>query len=198
MQRPVASGSDSYTYNPSDPTPALGGPTLTLDPVRVDNRILEARRDVLKFTSGPLSRDLDVIGPIRAQLYVSSDRPTCDFFVRLCDVSPEGTSTNICDGLARTRFAELAEPIAGAHQVEVMLWPTAHRFRVGHRLRVQISGGAYPRWAINPGTIEPLGATTPRLPQRQKIFHGPEHPSAIVLSVVSELGAEATTADGAV
>jgi putative CocE/NonD family hydrolase len=183
-QLSAASEPDSYTYNPDDPTPALGGPTLALEPARVDNRVLEARRDVLKYTSGPLARDLDVIGPVTAELYVSSDRSTCDLFVRLCDVSPEGLSVNICDGLVRARFAELPAAIVGAQRVVVSLWPTAHRFLAGHRLRVSVSGGAYPRWAINPGTVEPLAASTPRVPQRQKIFHGPEHPSAILLSVV--------------
>jgi putative CocE/NonD family hydrolase len=179
-QLPAASAADCYTYNPSDPTPALGGPTLTLDPVRVDNRPLEARADVLKYTSEPLPRDLDVIGPVAAELWVSSDRETCDFFVRMCEVSPSGRSQNVCDGLARVRFAESSGP----QRVLVTLWPTAHRFRAGFRLRVHISGGAYPRWAINPGTIDALGADTPRLPQRQQIYHGPEHPSALVLSVV--------------
>jgi uncharacterized protein len=183
-QLAAASEPDGYTYNPSDPTPAVGGPSLTLDPVRVDNRGLEARRDVLKYTSGPLPRDLDVIGPVSAELWVSSDRETCDFFVRLCEVSRSGYSQNICDGLVRVRFPELAAAVGGAQRVVVTLWPTAHRFRAGNRLRVQVCGGAYPRWAINPGTIDALHASPPRVPQRQRIFHGPEHPSALLLSVV--------------
>lgn len=89
---------------------------------------------MLKYTSGTLPRDLDVIGPISAELYVSSDRATCDFFVRLCDVDLEGCSTNICDGLARVRFPSLEAPVEGAHRVQVTLWPTAHGFQKGHRL----------------------------------------------------------------
>lgn len=179
-QLPAASAPDSYTYNPSDPTPALGGPTLTLDPVRVDNRVLEARSDVLKYTSEPLARDLDVIGPVSAELWLCSDRETCDVFARLCEVSPDGRSHNICDGLLRVRFTQPGAP----QRVVVALWPTAHRFKAGRRLRLLIAGGAYPRWAINSGTIDELGAITPRVPQRQQIFHSPEHPSALVLSVV--------------
>jgi uncharacterized protein len=177
-QLSAAGEPDRFTYDPEDPTPALGGPTLTLDPVRVDNRALEQRRDVLKYTSGPLARDLDVIGPVSAELWVSSDRETCDLFVRLCEVGRDGVSTNVCDGLARVRFVEEVQ------RVLVTLWPTAHRFRAGSLLRVQVSGGAYPRWAINPGVVVPLGAATPRLPQRQCVFHGPERASAVVLSVV--------------
>ena len=178
-QLSAASAPDCYTYNPDDPTPALGGPSLTLDPVRVDNRALEARSDVLKYTSGPLPRDLDVIGPVTAELWVQSDRETCDVFVRLCDVSPDGQSQNVCDGLKRVRFES-----RGVQRVIVTLWPTAHRFKAGRRLRLQVSGGAYPRWAINPGVVDALAGSTPRVPQRQQIFHGPEHPSALALSVV--------------
>jgi putative CocE/NonD family hydrolase len=152
---------------------------LTLDSVCVDNRVLEARSDVLKYTSGPLPRDMDVIGPVTAELWLKSDRETCDVFVRLCEVSPAGRSQNVCDGLLRVRFQT-----PGVQRTIVSLWPTAHRFKAGSRLRVQVSSGGYPRWAINPGVIDVLGASTPRLPQRQQIFHGPERPSALVLSLV--------------
>jgi putative CocE/NonD family hydrolase len=127
-----------------------------------------------------LPHDLDVIGPVSAELWLRSDRATCDVFVRLCDVSPEGRSENVCDGLVRVRFAKPGE----LERVVVTVWPTAHRFKAGRRLRVLIAGGAYPRWAINPGTIDVLGASTPRVPQRQQVFHTPEQPSALVLSVV--------------
>ena len=65
------------------------------------------------------------------------------------------------------------------------LWPTAHRFKRGHRIRVQVSSGAHPRWASNPGTGEPLGTATRMLVQHQSVFHDPTHLSAIVLPVVS-------------
>jgi putative CocE/NonD family hydrolase len=181
---PEVSARDAYTYDPEDPTPSIGGPTLTFAPARVDNRELEARSDVLTYTSAPLDRALDVIGPVTAELWVSSDRETCDFFVRLCEVDARGRSHNVCDGLARVRFAEIGAPVAGAHRVQVALWPTAQRFRAGRRIRVQVSSGAYPRWAINPGTLDKLGAASARVRQRQQLFHGLQHPSAIVLSVV--------------
>jgi hypothetical protein len=67
----------------------------------------------------------------------------------------------------------------------VRLWPTGYRFRSGHRIRVQISGGAHPRFARNPGTGEPLGTAVALRAGHQSVFHDAEHPSAILLPVVS-------------
>jgi uncharacterized protein len=65
----------------------------------------------------------------------------------------------------------------------VRLWPTAHRFRRGHRIRVQVSSGAFPRYARNPGTGEPHATATRLVPADQEVYHDPAHPSAIVLPV---------------
>jgi predicted acyl esterase len=73
-----------------------------------------------------------------AELWLGSDRETCDVFVRLCEVSSEGRSQNVCDGLLRVRFVQRGAP----ERVLVRLWPTAHRFKAGTRLRVLIAGGA--------------------------------------------------------
>ena len=80
-------------------------------------------------------------------------------FARVCDVAPDGRSENICDGL--TRLDESA-PIAadGSRTVDVTLWPTAYRWLAGHRIRLQVAGGAHPRYSRNPGTGEPLGSAT--------------------------------------
>ena len=184
-QRTAAeSPADRYTFDPAAPTPALGGPSLSLRPTRVDNRKLEARADVLAYTSEPLPADLDVIGQVTAELWVSSDAASTDLFVRLCEVNERGESHNVCDGLLRVRFAELPEPVHGAQRVVVSLWPTAQRFVAGRRLRVLISGGAYPRWAVNPGTLSPLAGPARRVRQTQSIHHDALHASAIVLPVV--------------
>jgi predicted acyl esterase len=82
--------------------------------------------------------------------------------------------------LARVRFEQ-----AGATTcAKFVLWPTAHRFARGHRLRVQVASGAYPRWAANPGTGAPLASAGPRLLQRLQIFHDSARPSALLLPVV--------------
>ncbi|MFB4307689.1 CocE/NonD family hydrolase [Actinomadura sp. GTD37] len=174
----------TYTFDPADPTPALGGPTLLGSSRPVDNRPLERRPDVLVFTSPALSADLDVIGPVGADLFVRSDREHTDFVVRLCDVAPDGTSRNVCEG--GLRLPSPAEKPAGAdgvRRIAVDLWPTGHRFARGHRVRVHVTSGAHPKVAANPGTGAPLATTATRmLKARQEVFHDPDRPSAIILS----------------
>ncbi|MEU6181433.1 CocE/NonD family hydrolase [Streptomyces coeruleorubidus] len=145
-----------FRYDPADPTPSLGGPLLSRTAGPRDNRPLEARDDVLTFTSPPLTEPMDILGSVSAQLTISTDTGHADVFTRLCDVDPQGRSVNICDGLGRLRTAEHAPS-----HVTVPMSSTAHRFAVGHRIRWQISGGAHPRYARNPGTGgSPVDATT--------------------------------------
>ena len=159
---------DRFTYDPADPTPAVGGPRLVANRAGVrDNRALEARADVLVYTSEPLSAPVEVVGPVSATIRTRADGPTFDTFVRLCDVLPDGRSRNVCDGLARVDGACPGE----AQVVRVALWPTAHRFAVGHRIRVQVSGGAHPRFARNPGTGTPLGAERTLRAVRREVLH---------------------------
>nr|WSX51267.1 CocE/NonD family hydrolase [Streptomyces sp. NBC_00974] len=146
----------SFRYDPSDPTPSLGGPLLSRTAGPRDNGTLEMRDDVLTFTGPPLTEPLDVLGPVSARLSISTDTGHADVFTRLCDVDAQGRSVNICDGLGRLR-TDGQEP----SRITVPMSSTAHRFAVGHRMRWQISGGAHPRYARNPGTGEsPVDATT--------------------------------------
>jgi hypothetical protein len=110
-------------------------------------------------------------------LYVSSTAPSADFFVRLCVVDAAGISKNICDGLQRVAIESNAAPQC----VRVELWPTAYRFARGERIRVQISSGAFPRWARNTGSGEPIAAATELRSATQSIYHSPAYPSAIIL-----------------
>ncbi|OKI86857.1 peptidase S15 [Streptomyces sp. CB02414] len=137
----------SFRYDPEDPTPSLGGPLLSGTAGPRDNAALEARDDVLTFTGPPLTEPVDVLGPVAARLTVSTDTGHADVFTRLCDVDPQGRSVNVCDGLGRVR-TEGDEP----SHVTVPMSSTAHRFAAGHRIRWQISGGAHPSYARNPGT----------------------------------------------
>jgi uncharacterized protein len=134
----------------------------------VDNRELERRGDVLVYSSRRLAGDVEVIGPVRATIRMRSSTPYFDVFVRLCDVTPAGRSYNVCDGLVRVAPGRFDRDADGTHPVTVDLWPTAYRFRAGHRIRVQVSGGAHPRFSRNPGTGAPLAATGPlRVSQRE-------------------------------
>lgn len=181
---PPASEPDHYRYDPTDPTPAVAGPLLMGKALPTDNRELEARQDVLTYTTAPLAQDKDVIGPIQVDLFVRSSLEHTDFFARLCDVDQYGRSFNVCDALQRLVPGRPAPLPDGSLRVTFDLWPTAHRFRKGHSIRLQISSGAHPRYARNTGSSEPLASATRLCIADQSIYHDPEHPSAIVFSVL--------------
>ncbi|WP_214401581.1 CocE/NonD family hydrolase [Pseudonocardia lacus] len=179
-----------FTYDPADPTPTVGGPLLSPPGKQADNRAVEQRPDVLVFTGPVLAADLDVVGPVRALVHVRPELEHADVFVRLCDVDADGVSRNVVDGIRRLdpRTVPAADVTVGGDgvlAVDVELFPTAYRFRAGHRLRVQVSGGAFPRFARNPGTGEPLGAATAVRPCRFEVFHDAAHPSRVVVPVLS-------------
>jgi len=180
---PPQADPDRYTYDPADPTPNLAGPTGLAGRARVDNRPLEARPDVLSYTSAPLAGDLEVAGEMVADLFVASSREHADFFTRLCDVGPSGRSENICDALLRVAPGRPERQPDGTIRARFTLWPAAHRFARGHRLRLQVSSGAHPRYARNPGTGEPLGTAVRLVTAQQQVFHDPGHPSALILPV---------------
>jgi putative CocE/NonD family hydrolase len=181
---PGESEPDRYRYDPADPTPAVGGVTLSRNAGPKDNRALEARPDVLCYSSETLGHDVEVIGTIRAELYVKSSLEHTDFFARLCDVHPSGKSINVCDGLLRLHPGHPIPENDDCLKVGIDLWPTAYRFRRGHRIRLQVSSGAHPRFARNPGSGEPLATATTLVAADQTVYHDPTHPSAIILPIL--------------
>ena len=174
-ESPAESAPDRYRYDPADPTPAVGGIRLGRGSGRVDNAALESRADVLTYTTDPLDHDAEVIGEVGAEIWFRSSLPRADVFVRLCDVDPRGRSFNVCDGLTSLTGADELTCAA------VRLWPTAHRFKRGHRIRIQVSSGAFPRFARNLGTGEPHATATVLKAGDQEVHHDPDRPSAIIL-----------------
>jgi putative CocE/NonD family hydrolase len=174
-----ADGEMTFRYDPAMPTPAVGGAVLPRTAGVRDNRIAERRADVLVFTSEPLAGPLVVAGEVAAEISVSRDNPYSDVFVRLCDVDPGGTSRNVCDGIVRL---SAADPLDGT--VRVSMVGTAHRFAAGHRLRVQVSGGAHPRVARNPGTGGVDASPAELRDTRYRVRVGPGAVSAVLLPVL--------------
>ena len=181
----AAAGSSRFTYDPADPTPSLGGNLFSAAAGRVDNASLEARSDVIFFTTEPLAEDLEIIGPVSATVYLRAATAHSDLFVRLNDVNAQGLSTNVCDGLRRIAPESVAPAADGSLRVTVELCPTAFRFRRGHRLRLLLAGGAHPRWARNPGSSAPAGAAGQFVLQEHVILHDALHPSALALPQIS-------------
>jgi putative CocE/NonD family hydrolase len=167
----------TFTYDPIDPTPTVGGPLLSPGKGgQRDNTRIEQRGDVAVLTSAPLDRDLDVIGPVSATIHVRTSTGQGDLFIRLCDVDRDGTSRNVTDGILRIREE-------GVVRAEIEMHPTAYRFLRGHRLRVMLAGGAFPRFARNHGTGEPAGRAVASRRTRFEILRDENHPSAIHLPV---------------
>ncbi|MGW4484469.1 CocE/NonD family hydrolase [Amycolatopsis sp. NPDC004368] len=173
----------TFTYDPADPTPAVGGPLLTGKNKQQDNKVVEARDDVLVFTGEPLIADLDVIGEVSATVFVRTELGHADVYVRICDVDQNGRSANVTDGILRLRPGAPESDGDGIVTAQVTLDPTAYRFRRGHRLRVQVAGGAFPRFARNHGTGEPVASAVDGKPNRFEIFHDAAHPSRVTLPV---------------
>jgi hypothetical protein len=179
------SPADHYTYDSRDPTPSLGGPVLSEMAGPRDQRPIEARRDVLTYTSSPLAHDIDVIGPVRLELFVRSSQPHTDFVGRLSDVSPDGSSINVCEGLFRVAPGHGEQQPDGSLRIEIDMWSTARRFARGHRMRLVVCSAAHPRWAANHGDGAPLGRSGPGQPVEQTILHDAAHPSALMLPIVN-------------
>jgi putative CocE/NonD family hydrolase len=166
-------------YDPADPVPTHGG-TLILSPVArgpVDQMRIEARPDVLVFTSDVLEQDLEVTGPIRVRLYVESSAPSTDWVARLCDVDPDGRSLNLTDGILR-----LDSGADACREIEIDLWSTSNVFLAGHRVRVQITNSCFPRWDRNLNTGDQNG--TRFVTAHQRLYHDAGRPSCIELPVV--------------
>jgi uncharacterized protein len=172
---------DRYRYDPRDPTPSIGGPVLLAREPVLDNRTLEARPDVITYTTETLPSSLEAIGPVRVELYVRASSPYFDLFARVCDVDEQGASWNVCDALARV-FPEMFEHLEdGSCRVGFDLWPIGHRFAGGHRIRLQVSSGAHPRYVRNPDTGEDPMTATVLQPVDIELLRDPAHPSHLIL-----------------
>lgn len=162
---------DTYHYDPADPTPNVGGAIFAFTGAgAVDNGPREIRRDVLSYTSDPLPDDVTLIGQTQVSLRAHASVKHADFFVRLCDVGPDAVSLNICDGLIRIT-PQTPVDADGNWCLNFPLHATAHSFLKGHRLRLQVSSGAHPRYARNLGTDEPVGTATTMVANDMDIFH---------------------------
>jgi putative CocE/NonD family hydrolase len=189
---PEVPGISSFRYDPADPTPSVGGQLLTGKAGAADNRALEARPDVLVFTSAPLTGPLDVIGPVSARVRVRASGSHFDLFARLCDVDPRGRSRNVCDGIIRCDSLTAATGTAATGTpatVTVPMGATAHQFAAGHRLRLQISGGAHPRFARNTGSGEPPATATRLVAVDLQILHEVADPCTLSLPLPSRRSA---------
>ncbi|MDM8083303.1 CocE/NonD family hydrolase [Cellulomonas cellasea] len=182
----------TFVFDPRDPVLTIGGPNLFArgDTARGtgqwDQRPLDHRPDVLRFMSPPLDEDVTVIGDVVVRLWAATDALDTDWTAKLVDVHPDGTALAVLDGISRVRevLGELVPP-GEVREVAVELGATAHTFRAGHRLRLDVSSSNFPRFDPNPGTGAGAGVTA-RSKFRvahQRVRHDAAHPSRLVLPV---------------
>lgn len=192
-QMPRQEPADKFVYDPADPVLTRGGGNCCdhehLAPGAFDQRPTETRQDVLVYTTPVLTEDLEVTGPVRLELYVSSSAVDTDFTGKLVDVWPDGFAQNLTDGILRMRFrnsferAELMNP-GETYQVEIDLWATSNVFLAGHRLRLEVSSSSFPRFDRNLNTGECPAQATRMVKAVNTVHHDDSHPSALILPVV--------------
>ena len=184
---------DVFAYNPLDPAPTRGG-QLCCDPAFMasgayDQRPVEARSDVLVYSTPPLERDTEVTGPVRVTLYASSSARDTDFTAKLVDVYPDGYARNLTDGIIRARYRKPRSPASliqpgQVYEFDIDLWATSNLFKKGHQIRVEVSSSNFPRFDRNTNTGEPIGTDGDFVSALQTVHHTAEYPSHITLPVV--------------
>jgi uncharacterized protein len=194
---PGAEEADAYLYDPRRPVPTVGGATF-LPGLAVganggprDQRAVEARDDVLCYTTPPLEHDLEVTGPIELVLFASSSAPDTDFTGKLVDVHPSGRAEILTDGILRARYRDSvasATPLepGRVYELHIDLWATANVFKAGHRLRLDISSSNFPRFDRNTNTGGPIASEGPAalVPALNRVYHDASHPSHVVLPII--------------
>lgn len=181
---------DKYEDDPENPVPFITDANFSQVGGPDDYRAVEGRKDVLVYTSEPLAEDTTVCGPITAQIYAASSAVDTDFMAKLLDVRPDGFAQRLNDGMVRARFRDgmnrpsLIKP-QQIYLYEINLWDTCQMFGKGHRIRVEVSSSAFPKYDRNPNTGEALGKTTRWLKASQTILHDRQHPSSVILPIVS-------------
>jgi hypothetical protein len=136
-----------------------------------------------------LTQDLEVTGPVTAEVFASSTAVDTDFTAKLVDVGPDGFAQNLTEGIIRARYRDSQEKAAflnpgQTYKFALDLWATSNLFRKGHRLRLEISSSNFPRFDRNPNTGEDAASARKSVPATNTIYHDAEHPSALIVPIV--------------
>jgi putative CocE/NonD family hydrolase len=180
---------DRYRYDPARPVPFLTEPTSSQIGGPDDYAAIERRDDVLVYVTSPLETDVEVTGPVQLELFAASSAVDTDFTAKLVDVHPTGFVQRLCDGIVRARFRQgmetpaLIEP-GKIYAYEIDLWNTSQVFFQGHRIGLEVSSSAFPKYDRNLNTGEDLGTGVRMEVAEQAVYHNAEYPSALVLPVI--------------
>lgn len=200
----VTATSHTYTFNPLDPVPTVGGNNLEIKCGPLDQREIEKlnRQDVLVFTSPPLTEPMALTGPLTATVYISTNVTDTDMVAKLIDVYPTnssnillaGASILINDGIADMRWRKyphtnLPQNLSGnpadVYEVSVTMWNTSYVFNAGHQIRIHVSSSNYPRFLANPNNGLPKDQQGNIEVAETTLWFNDQYPSALVLPVVT-------------
>ena len=187
-EAPQSETSDQYVYDPGNPTPSGGGPCCA-QPGPHDQSQIEARGDVLVYSTGSFPQDVEVTGPVSVELYAKSTAVDTDFTAKLVDVGSDGFAQNLTEGIIRARYRnsqekpELLRP-GQVYKFNINAWSTSNVFRKGHVLRLEISSSNSPRFDRNLNTGEDAASGQKYVSATNTIYHDASHPSALMLPIV--------------
>jgi putative CocE/NonD family hydrolase len=189
-----AKGSDTFTYDPLRPVPSLGGSICCFSDAFVggsfDQSQIEMRGDVLVYTTPALKKTVEITGPVKATLYLSSDVKDTDLTIKLLDVYPDGRAYNLDETIQRVRWRDgwdkqvFMQP-GNVYKVEFSPLVTSNAFAPGHRIRIEVSSSNFPRFERNLNTGGNNFDESDFVIATNSIHHSPQYPSHIVLPVVS-------------
>lgn len=193
----AGAAADTFVADPHDPFPTHGGAiVLEGDAAAVpggiqDQRVVDGRSDLLVYTSAPLTEDVTIAGQPELVAFITSTAPDADLCVTLVDVEPDGFALNIAEGAQRARYrdggdSDWLSPDEPS-RVTVALNDVAHRFRRGHRIRVQIAGFSFPRYSRNlhTRTVPELGILDEAVTARHTVHHDGPTPSTLRLPTLA-------------
>jgi hypothetical protein len=189
-----ADNPDSFIYDPMNPVPSYGGGVCCIGNAvgggAFDQRKMEARGDILVYTSDPLKEGMEVSGPIDATLYVSSDAKDTDVTVKVIDVYPDGTAYNLDETIQRLRYREgYDKPVvwmekSQVYKVTIQPMTTSNYFPAGHRIRIEVSSSNFPRFDRNLNTGGNNYDEATGVVAHNSIHHSSQYPSTLTISVV--------------
>jgi len=193
---PAADKPDTFTYDPMNPVPSYGGNVCctgtAVQAGAFDQRKMEARNDILVYTSEPFKKGTEVSGPISPTLYVSSDAKDTDFTVKVLDVYPDGRAYNLDESIQRLRYREgYDRPLVWmepgmVYKVALQPLNTSNYFDVGHQLRIEISSSNFPRFDRNLNTGGNNYDEEKGLIAHNSVHHSKEYPSHVTVTVVNQ------------
>ncbi|MDW7760389.1 MAG: CocE/NonD family hydrolase [Acidobacteriota bacterium] len=179
---------DKYIFDPKDPIRMDKMPSSGY----TDNRLIQIRKDVLVYTGERLSEPVDILGPVKAELFISSDAKDTDFIVKLLDVFPDGRAIELGRygmGIKRARYRfgyekEVLLTPGKTEKITIDLFDIGHTFLAGHKIRVEISSSAFPWINPNQNTGNPVATDKEWKTAHQTVFHDKTYPSHVILPIM--------------